>query len=583
MLRIPQKTIHDYFLLEDLQHDFTYILEALKLVSKDVKDYGITGIEGNDDTDKIQELLNEKGNIYFPKGVYTLTKMIDIYSNTTITAHPEAVFIRKHNGVMLQTATTTETTGYNGEKNIRINGGTYKHNGSLNPSNIFSLFHADDVIFNDVVFLDTVGAHSIDVVASNNVKVLNCKFKGYIATVDNPAKEAIQIDAAGCYSYPIYSDSNAPAYDGTPSCNVLIENCLFCKSDDNPSYPTAVGQHGQLKLNGSRYRNIKILNNIMIGDPTWLYSYGIRIISWEDSLIQGNIIENYSVSIFVDLFSSVVDPHGESIKGETNHVLASDEDIYFITSRNLFIKNNTLKPGISTNARPGIWFNIAGTTLASSLANSPKHRGAIITDNIIYMPSPLVKSYGIDLDTTEDAIISNNTFINNAKSDSIAIGCQDYCKNITIGDNTYKNIAEDNIVFNKNNTENVKKKGRTVLWSGKWYNGKNQLDGSASASGDIITLSDNISNYDALIFEFYYSGFETRIVDFRNSATQTMRTLNLSDAGNSSVAGVNEFVFTKKSETTIELIVNKMQNLANNSITMNSDTIYISKVSGINY
>lgn len=612
MLRIPTLTTEDYFRLEDFQNDFNYLeglhnsladlhntdIEAIKKshsldfttllglltsVSNIATRYGISGNAMVDDTDKIQEFINKRGNLYFPKGTYNLSKMINIYSNTTITLHPEAVFIRKHAGVMFQTATTTETIDYNGEKNIRINGGTYKHNGDVNPSNILTLFHADDVVINDVTFLDTVGAHCLDIVGSKDIKIFNCKFKGYVATVTDPAKEAIQIDAAGCNSYPIYADTSVPAYDGTPTRDVTIENCIFCKSDTNPSYPTAIGQHGQVKLKGSRYKNIKILNNLMIGDTTWIYSYGIRAISWEDALIDGNTIENYKVSIFADLYSSVLDPHGENLKGETNHVVASDEDIYYIACRNITISNNVLKSGVSTHSVPGIWFNIAGSTLASSLANSPKHRGLSITGNTIYMPSPLVKSYGIDLDTTEDVIVSNNTFINNAKADSIAVGCQDYSKNIVIGDNVYKGITEENIVYIKSNAENIKKKGRTVLWEGKAYNGRYQLNGTSTASGEIITLSDNMFNYDHLLFEFTYSGFEFKIVDFRSGDTQTLRTINLSDAGNSTVWGASEFVIVRNSDTTIEIYGNKMQNMSNNSITMNSSGLYISKITGINY
>lgn len=632
MLRIPNLTQDDYFKLEDFQNDFSYLnqfnldiassikiindwksttsftinnfeksytedisslrsttslnytnlLNLLASISQSAQRYGINGDEYADDTDKIQEFIALRGNLYFPKGTYNLSKMINIYGNTTITLHPEAIFIRKHAGVMFQTATTTETLGYGGEKNIRINGGTYKHNGSLNPSNIFSVFHADDVVFNDVVFLDTVGAHSIDIVGSNDVKVLHCKFKGYVKYEEQPAKEAIQIDAAGCNSYPIYS-KEVNAYDGTPSCNVTVANCVFCKSENYPSYPTAVGQHGQPKLNGSRYKNIKILNNLMIGDPNWTYSQGIRPMSWENSLIQGNIIENYNTAIFIDLYSSIIDSHGDSIKGETNHVTALDEDLYYIGCKDITISNNILKSASSVNLRPGVWVNIAGTTLTASEANSPKHRGISVTDNTIYMPSAGIKSYGIDLDTVEDGIIRGNTFINNAKSDSIAIGCQDYCKNIIISDNAYKNITEANEVYIKSNTEKVKKKGRTILWEGQWYNGKNQANGTAAASGDIITLSDNISNYDHIIVDFTYSGFESRILDFTYGNTQTVRTLNLSDAGNSTVWGVNEFVIQKKTETTLELLVNKMQNMSNNAITMNQSALYISKIAGVNY
>lgn len=622
MLRIPNLTTEDYFKLEDFQNDFNYLNQLnldiassiknindwkditsssisnleknhtadinsirntaslnytnlynlLASISESAQRYGINGNELADDTDKIQEFIARRGNLYFPKGIYNLSKMIDIYSNTTITLHPEAKFVRKHAGSMFQTATTTETTDYNGEKNIRINGGIYNHSGNTNPSNILTLFHAQDVIINDVVFLDTVGAHCLDVVGSKDIKVFNCKFKGYVATVADTNKEAIQIDACGCNSYPIYADTSVAAYDGTPTRDVIIENCVFCKSDINPPYPTAIGQHGQVKLKGSRYRNIKILNNLMIGDPTYLYSYGIRAISWEDALIDGNVIENYRVSICTDLYSSVIDPHGEPLKGETNHVTASDEDIYYIACRNITITNNILRAAVSTHPMAGIWFNIAGTTIASSMANSPKHRGAIITGNTIYMPSPTVKSYGIDMDTTEDAIISNNTFINNAKADSIGIGCEDYCKNIIIGDNTYKGITNDNEVYVKDNTEGVKNKGKTVLWTGKVY-GENET----------INLSKNMSDFDAIFVEFDFFGTQVSQMDFSTATLQSFREFNLADAATSYSINYYEARLKRLTDKSITHVGSKMVLSSNNSISLNDANYYVKSVYGINY
>lgn len=584
MLRIPNLTLDDHFKLEDFQHDFNFVMESLISVSKNAKDYGITGLEEVDDTDKIQELINERGNIYFPKGTYTLTKMIDVYSNTAITLHPEAVFTRKHGGSMFQTATTTETTGYNGEKRIRFNGGTYKHDGNDSGSNIFSIFHADDVVLNDVTCLNTVGSHAIDIVGSNDIKVLHCKFEGYKAVTENPDKEAIQIDAAGCNAYPIYSPE-VNAYDGTPTCNVIIDGCRFTASSEYPSHPTAIGQHGQHALKGSRYKNIRVTNNVLIGDSKWHYSRGIRLMSWENAIIANNHIENYITPVFADMFGTVIEPHGAAIKDdESKFLTVSDEDTLFVGCRNITIANNTINACVSTNIKCGIWFNISTSLLNNSKENTPKHRGVAITGNIITMPSPTIKSCAIDCETTEDVVIDGNTIINNAKTDSIGVNVLDYCSNIAIGNNVYKNITEDNYHYANQNTTNIKRKGKKTLWTGKLYNGKMQSDGTNNAQGDIITLSDNISNYDYLIFEIHMSGTEFRQIDFTKNSTQVIRTLNLTDSGTSITYGLSEFVFAKKSDTTIELNVNKFQNMGTTpaTATMNSDGQYIKSITGCN-
>lgn len=572
MLRIPNLTLDDHFKLEDFKHDFNFVMESLISVSKNAKDYGISGLEEVDDTDKIQELINERGNIYFPKGTYTLTKMIDVYSNTAITLHPEAVFIRKHGGSMFQTATTTETTGYNGEKRIRFNGGTYKHDGNDSGSNIFSIFHADDVVFNDVTCLNTVGSHAIDIVGSNDIKVLHCKFEGYKAVVENPNKETIQIDAAGAPAYPIYSPE-VNAYDGTPTCNVIIDGCRFTASSTYPPHPTAIGQHGQHALKGNRYKNIRVINNVLIGDTRYEKAYAIRPVSWENAVIANNHIENYKTGILADVFSTITDRNGDTIRDDESHLITKeDEDTYFMGCRNLVIANNTINSAISTITRPGIWFNASNGLISNAGENTAKHRGITITGNTITMPSPSLKSYAIDFETTEDVVITGNTIINNAKADSIGVNVLDYCANIVIGDNTYKNISEANYHYSKSNTSNIRRKGKTILWTGKVF-----------ASGENITLSDKIGNYDAIIVEIEFLGTLLVQLDFSTTATQSVREFNLADSDTSLTTNYLETRFKKVNDTTIQHIGNKTIKSSDNSIIVADETTYIKAVYGINY
>lgn len=573
MLRIPNLTLDDAFKLDDFKHDFNFIMESLISISKNVKDYGITGIEDNDDTDKIQEIINEKGNIYFPEGIYTLTKVIDVYSNTAITLHPNAIFIRKHKGSMFQTATTIETIGYEGEKRIRFNGGSYKHDGVEDSGNIFSIFHADDVIFNDITCLNTVGAHSIDIAGSNNVKVLHCNFRGYKSLVSTSSKkESIQIDAACSKAYPIYSPE-VNAYDGTPSCNIIVDGCEFTASAEYPPHPTAIGQHGQHALKGSRYKNIRITNNLLIGDPSYDASIGIRPISWENAIIANNHIENYTTGIFFDLFETVVEIHGDTIRDNVSQfITVGDEEVYYLGNRNVTIANNTINSAISTSLRPGIWFNASGNLISIAGENTPKHRGVSIIGNIITMPSTSVKSYGIDFDTTEDVIINGNTFINNAKEDSIGVNCQDYCSNIVIGDNVYKNILEVNYHNAKSNTSNIKRKGRNTLWTGKVF-----------ASGENISLSDKMTNYDAIVIEIDFFGTLIKQLDFSSTSIQSVREFNIADSDTSTTMNYLETRFKKVDDTTIQHIGNKTIKSSDNSIVVADESTYVKAIYGINY
>lgn len=581
-LIIPSLTINDNFRLSDFQNDFNYIMDSIASHAKNAREYGITGNISDDNTVKIQELLNEAGNIYFPKGIYKLTAMLNVYSNTHIIAHPEAVFIRYHDGVMFQTATTTETLLYNGQKNIRFYGGSFNHNENYGPSNIFTLFHCDNVILSDIVLLNTVGAHAVDIVGSQNIVITNCKFKGYkaIMALADVNKEAIQIDTASANSYPIYTAS-ANAYDGTVTQNVVISTCEFGPSDTLPSYPTAIGQHGQI-AGKSRYKNIRVINNKLLGDTRYTWSIGIRPISWENSIISGNHIEGYRGGIMVELLETVYDPKGNQLRGTGTPITAADEATLFVGTKGLVINDNIIASADASYPRAGIWFNTAGANLTGSGANAPKHRDINLTGNIIYLSGTL-KQLAIDMDTTETANITGNTFVGNTNSTSVGVQCLEYCKDITIGRNAYKGIARDNEHFAHSTCLNVRKQGLNQLWTGVFYNGKMQSDGTNLANGQIITLSDSIDNYDYLLIEASVWGNEIRPVDFKLGNTQTIRLFNLSDAGNVGTYNLAEWVFVKTSPTTLEMTVSKNMILPAGTLGVNSTSYYIKTITGVNH
>ena len=544
-----------------------------------VRTLGITGDENIDNTAQIQQAFESRGKLYFPKGTYILSERIDVYSDTYIEAHPQAIFLRKHSGSMFTTFATEDTTRYNGEKRITFKGGVYRADGNNGGSNIFSVFHAEDVTFENVTCLNVVGAHAMDLVGSRNIKVLYCKFKGYnTITVENSNKESIQIDAAGCYSYPIFSNKDAATYDGTPTCDVIIHGCEFGASDEFPAQPVAIGQHGQHALNGSRYKNIRVTNNKFFGCDDWTYSYAIRPFSWENAVIANNTIENYKTSIFLDLFAIVVEPHGTTVRDDNSQFLQKgDEETFFLASRNVSIANNIIIPSKKATAKCGIWINASNTTITNSGEDIPKHRAISITGNVITLPVPNLKSYAIDVDILEDAVISGNTIINNAKSDSIAVNVLDLCKNVKIGTNTYKNIKEANECSIESTSSNIRKIGRTLLWSGK-----------AFEANTVIDLKDSMDNYDILMFDVYLYGQQNRFIKMEDSVLKSFREVNLGDSETSTFFGVAEINVKRVTDRQITLTHNKKQEMANGeniwgNMAVSYEQHYIKAIYGVNY
>ena len=585
MLRIPNKTLDDNYLLEDFQHDFNYLLDFIKSVDASVsgggaalnaKDYGITGYDSDDDTDKIQEFINLTGILYFPKGTYNLSKIITIKSNTTIMAHPDALFIRKQSSTMFQTEHTETTLNYNGGSNISFLGGKYKHNGNTSGSNVFSLFHAKDVTFNGVTILDTVKAHSLDIIGCKNVRVLNCNFRGHIIDTSNTYREMIQIDSAHAKGYPIYSDTSLAVYDGTPCEDILIQNCIFEKSDSNEAPACAIGQHTQIAQK-SRHKNIVIKNNILNGvvASSGDYGAGIRLMQMEDVIVADNIIKGFRRGIYADLSATVAGLDGSTvIDGSSTVLTSSHEKTYFVGCKNVNISDNTIIPATYNETRPGIWCNISDSVKNASTTNVPKHRTVKITGNTIYLPCSLssIKSYGIDIETIDDAYVADNMIIATGHANNYGVGIQEYSTNVTIGDNHYNNIAKDNKIINAKppGCSNVRIKGKTKLWSG-----------NASTTNTTITLSKSIDDYDEILLEIYYLNTCYHTVDFSTTTTQSFREFNVSDSTTASEVTFFEMRFKRVNATTIQILGNKTHLLSSGKFTLDDSGAYISAVYGI--
>lgn len=587
MLRIPNKTLDDNYLLEDFQHDFNFLLDFIKSVDASIpgggaalnaKDYGITGYASDDNTDKIQEFINLTGILYFPKGTYNLSKIITIKSNTTIMAHPDALFIRKQSSTMFQTEHTETTLNYNGGSNISFLGGKYKHNGNTSGSNVFSLFHAKDVTFNGVTILDTVKAHSLDIIGCKNVRVLNCNFRGHIIDTSNTYREMIQIDSAHAKGYPIYSDTSLAVYDGTPCEDILIQNCIFEKSDSNEAPACAIGQHAQIAQK-SRHKNIVIKNNILNGvvASSGDYGAGIRLMQMEDVIVADNIIKGFRRGIYADLSSTVAGLDGSTvIDGSSTVLTSSHEKTYFVGCKNVNISDNTIIPATYNETRPGIWCNISDSIKTASTTNVPKHRTVKITGNTIYLPCSvsIIKSYGIDIETIDDAYVADNMIIATGHANHYGVGIQDYSTNVTIGDNHYNNIAKENRVTNPKpaGCSGLKIKGKTVLWSGK-----------ASTTNTTMSLKYPISDYDEIILEIYFLGTCYQTFDFSTTVTQSFREFNITDSTTSTDVSLFEMRFKKINETTLQVMGNKTQVLSTGKFTLDDTSAYISAVYGINY
>lgn len=573
MLRIPKKTLEDGYLLEDFQHDFTALQQMIEEKSssggssvKNVRDYGITGSHLDNNTTQIKKLINEGGEIYFPAGTYNLHETVTIPSNTTIICDKDVLFVRKHYYNMIETKTTKDTTSYNGANNVTIIGGTFQHDGDTGTGDAFVILHADTVNLHNVTIKDVVGGSGVAILGSKNVNITSCILTGYSGSTAD-LNEGIKIEPACYYNSLRYSSSDA-TFDLTPSENILIENCIIYSSTKNKTYPLGIGARLQYALK-TRNKNITIRNNKIEGDAWYSSCYGIKCTSYENILIEGNTIIGHKNSIGFDIPGKIYNADGSTLIPDG--VSYQDEDMYGVASKNIFIKNNILETDKDNwTPRGCIWLNIAEKAITDSGSNVPKYRNVFIEGNMLHCLNTKTHQYAIELEATEEAFVANN-IIKSAHSDTWGVYVLDYSKNVTVGVNRYENIQRDKEFFIKENAENIKKIGRTKLWSG-----------SAYSSNTNMNLTYSMSHFDVIMFEYDLLGYNYKELNIASGETQSLREFNLADSATSKTIMYGEIRVKKNTDTQIVLNGNKTLS-SDGTIKTDDSTCKIYSIYGINY
>lgn len=376
----------------------------------------------------INRLILEGNKILFLNHEYELYDTIILRNNTILELNDNTILTRKHENNMFQTCYTNEVTEYNGVSNIIIRGGTLNHNGELSYYITMSLFHAKNILLENVTFKD-ISNHAIDLIGCNNVYINKCKFLGQLIKSGKEYKEAIQLDV--CYAGASGYDENitpvnSKCYDGTPSTNIRIDNCIFDGSDKYPPILNAIGQHAQVKLN-NKISNIKILNNTFNGNGRKdIYGNAIKLVQMEDVIIENNIINNYNRGIQVSIMPNMYDLDSTSI--ELHSGLVGCENIRIC-------KNTINMPLITSPSRP-----IFIQTSSSLDQDNFRHKNIIIENNTINNKSEIENIFigtlslgkvsnniidggtkGIYISANNDNVVTFNNTINNVSVTEIEI------------------------------------------------------------------------------------------------------------------------------------------------------------------
>ncbi|MED3792142.1 right-handed parallel beta-helix repeat-containing protein [Niallia alba] len=403
--------------------DYEYLLTLTEGVRYNAKGKNINlKGDGSDETEKFQEMLNRaqtegKLNVYFPKGVYGIRNVVQIFSNTHIEMHEEAVIKMIGNDLKMITFGELNNpnfaTGYNGAHDISIKGGTLDGNGV--STLLLGIGHTKNLLFESVRFINTRNGHSVECNSSYNVQFIRCTFENMVS-VTSTNREFLQLDFASAAGFPSFG-----AYDYTPCSNILIDGCAFKNGDNgigcHSGYIDDAGNeffHENIRITNCNFENVK---------------YAIRVQSFKNSTVSGNTIND------------------------------ADMGIIILSNENTVISNNTIQNTISDGIRI---YNGQNSTTGF---NRSSYRN-IVANNVLVN----LGQNGIRMSNAHSNLIANNIIKNVSKEGLFMIDShKNHINNIVVegaaqltsgsyscfriessNDNVLNNIRADNTTYPKN-------------------------------------------------------------------------------------------------------------------------------------
>ena len=255
--------------LEEAEHESSSFSEDM-LCYTNVKHIGAKGDGVADDTTALQNALNLQGTIFIPNGTYLVTTPLAVLSNTHIIMEDGAVLKRNANVrfCIFYSHYTAQTTAYNGQHDITIEGGTLDLGTGYSEGGCGLGFqHCQNILIKNITFKHTNKTyHCIDCGGSKNVRVENCIFTDHLT--NGTSAEMLQIDRTAYGSFPIpasYPAEGSACYDNTGCENVEITGCKFYTN----TYSPAIGNHSITAV----HKNINIHDNFIFGYGTTVEGY----------------------------------------------------------------------------------------------------------------------------------------------------------------------------------------------------------------------------------------------------------------------------------------------------------------------
>lgn len=254
---------------------------------------------------KIQDMLNLARDNATPDNIYKivlprkkiikLDSVLNVYSNTYLEFNRSTIL--KEGGstssILKFGNKLIESTGYDGYGNITLHNGTidgWDNECEMVSSNTMRFGHAQHILIEKMNFVDNIESHFIEIAASRDVVIKDCKFLNQQKTeTGNASHEAIQIDALQEVSFPLYE-----SYDGTTCSDITITGCTF------ENVLRGIGSHAVLLDDNGYFTDFHITNNIFRN----VEDYAVLSLCWLNAEISNNKMEHCGYGIMLRMMRS---------------------------------------------------------------------------------------------------------------------------------------------------------------------------------------------------------------------------------------------------------------------------------------
>ena len=424
---------------------------------------------GKKDTWKeIQQVLNDARDnatdskpykIIIPAGSYKISQSLHIYSNTYLYMKGATINKCFTVGCMLRNGVVADVmTGYDGARNIYLEGGTWNGNGKdktyglkkAKPFSNIRIGHAKNVVFDTVTIKDNVSSHHVEFGGVDGVTVKNCTFSGQVNYVDETTNEyngneSLQIDVV--HSEDVFSDFKK--YDDAITKNVTITGCTF------ENVFRGVGSHSGIL--GTYYTNIKIKNNTFKN----INQQAIIATNYKNSEISGNTMINVGAGVEFKYMTQ---------GGTSFHKPVSGGSYKIDPNCQCTIANNTITTYYTPEYPTPEGIRVMGWNITKKSGEVPAGNynisGLTLTNNTIKS-----NGFGIRLiDVTNSTISNNNISFQKDLNGKQITNCKDYSgkkqvpngivisqgsKKLKVSTNTINNAPDNGILVTEKSTGNT--------------------------------------------------------------------------------------------------------------------------------